>query len=94
MCGNSGSWQSGTFIQEISMQRFIEGEGRAQAWLLPASLADYLDAPGSAVVPAAAGRPAHHPAMVLKLYIYVSTRARGGMQQCRARGSTAAHGRR
>jgi transposase len=77
------------------MQRFIEGEDRAQAWLLPASLAHYLDADNPArvieallrlwilvrlalrVVPAAAGRPAHHPAMVLKLYIYVSTRARG-----------------
>jgi hypothetical protein len=76
------------------LQRFIEGEDRAQASLLPASLADYLDAPGSAVVPAAAGRPAHHPAMVLKLYIYVFHTGSGGMQQCRAPGSIAAHGRR
>jgi hypothetical protein len=67
--------------QEPSSRRFpcsvSSKEDRAQASLLPASLADYLDAPGSAVVPTAIGRPAHHSAMVLKLYIYVSTRARG-----------------
>jgi hypothetical protein len=71
------------------MKRFIEGEDRRQATLLPDSLDDYvtednpvrvvdvfideleLAALGfSGVVPELTGRPAHHPATLLKVYLY------------------------
>ena len=71
------------------MSRFIEGEGRNQATLLPEYLDDYIaeDNPVRAVDafveeldlrqlgfagadPASTGRPAYHPAVLLKLYIY------------------------
>ena len=71
------------------MSRFIEGEDRNQATLLPEYLDDYIveDNPVRAVDafvealdlkrlgfvgvdPAATGRPAYHPAVLLKLYIY------------------------
>jgi len=71
------------------MKRFIEGEDRSQAVLLPACLDDYIaeDNPVRAVdafveeldlqalgfagvEPAETGRPAYHPAVLLKLYIY------------------------
>ena len=71
------------------MKRFIEGEDRRQAILLPESLEDYvaednpvrvidvfideldLGALGFAgVVPEVTGRPAYHPAMLLKIYLY------------------------
>jgi transposase len=71
------------------MNRFIEGEDRRQATLLPDSLEDYmtddnpvrvidvfigeldLAATGFAgVVPEATGRPAYHPATLLKIYLY------------------------
>ena len=71
------------------MKRFVEGEDRRQASLLPDSLEDYvtednpirvvevfideldLAALGFAgVVPEATGRPAYHPATLLKIYLY------------------------
>ena len=71
------------------MKRFIEGEDRSQATLLPACLDDYIaeDNPVRAVdafveeldlqalgfagaEPAETGRPAYHPAVLLKLYVY------------------------
>src|ERR671916_194253 len=71
------------------MKRFVEGEDRRQATLLPACLDDYvasdnpvriieafvdeldLAALGFAgVVPEATGRPAYHPATLLKIYLY------------------------
>jgi transposase len=71
------------------MKRFIEGEDRRQATLLPDSLEDYvaednpvrvidvfideldLEALGFAgVVREATGRPAYHPATLLKIYLY------------------------
>ena len=71
------------------MKRFVEGEDRRQATLLPNSLEDYvtednpvrvidvfideldLGALGFAgVVPEATGRPAYHPATLLKIYLY------------------------
>jgi len=71
------------------MKRFIEGEDRRQATLLPDSLEDYvaqdnpvrvvdvfideldLEALGFAgVVPEVTGRPAYHPATLLKIYLY------------------------
>ena len=71
------------------MNRFIEGEDRRQATLLPDSLEDYvtddnpvrvidvfideldLAAMGFAgVEPEATGRPAYHPATLLKIYLY------------------------
>ena len=71
------------------MSRFIEGEDRNQATLLPEYLDDYIaeDNPVRAVDafveeldlkqlgfagadPASTGRPAYHPAVLLKLYIY------------------------
>jgi len=71
------------------MKRFIEGEGRNQATLLPEYLDDYVseDNPVRAVdafvdeldlkalgfegaEPAITGRPAYHPAVLLKIYIY------------------------
>ena len=71
------------------MKRFVEGEDRRQATLLPECLDDYvtqdnpvrvievfideldLGAVGFAgVVPEATGRPAYHPATLLKVYLY------------------------
>lgn len=71
------------------MSRFIEGEDRNQATLLPEYLDDYIaeDNPVRAVDafveeldlkqlgfagadPASTGRPAYHPAVLLKIYIY------------------------
>src|SRR5579863_1476787 len=71
------------------MKRFIEGEDRRQATLLPDSLEDYvtednpvrvvdvfideldLKALGfSGVAPEETGRPAYHPATLLKIYLY------------------------
>lgn len=71
------------------MKRFVEGEDRRQATLLPDTLEDYvaednpvrvievfideldLEALGFAgVVPEATGRPAYHPATLLKIYLY------------------------
>src|SRR5271163_1818856 len=71
------------------MKRFIEGEDRRQAVLLPEYLDDYvseenpvrvidvfveeleLGALGFAgVVPEATGRPAYHPGVLLKIYVY------------------------
>lgn len=71
------------------MKRFIEGEDRGQATLLPDCLDDYvandnpvrvievyveeldLSALGFAgVVPEMTGRPAYHPATLLKMYLY------------------------
>src|SRR5277367_5041872 len=71
------------------MKRFIEGEDRRQAVLLPEYLDDYvseenpvrvidvfveeldLGALGFAgVVPEVTGRPAYHPAVLLKIYVY------------------------
>jgi transposase len=71
------------------MKRFVEGEDRRQATLLPDCLEDYvtednpvrvievfideldLVAMGFAgMVPAATGRPAYHPATLLKIYLY------------------------
>ncbi len=71
------------------MRRFIEGEDRRQATLLPDSLEDYvtednpvrvvdvfideldLEALGfSGAVPEVTGRPAYHPATLLKIYLY------------------------
>src|SRR6266568_1133979 len=71
------------------MKRFIEGEDRNQATLLPEHLDDYigednpvrvidvfideLDLTGlgfEGVMPADTGRPAYHPAVLLKLYVY------------------------
>jgi transposase len=71
------------------MKRFIEGEDRQQATLMPECLDDYI-AEGNPVrvvdafveeldlaaqgfegaTPAATGRPAYHPAVLLKLYLY------------------------
>ena len=71
------------------MKRFVEGEDRRQATLLPDCLEDYvsednpvriieafideldLKALGfEGVAPKATGRPAYHPATLLKLYLY------------------------
>jgi transposase len=71
------------------MKRYVEGEDRSQATLLPEYLDDYIgeDNPVRAVDafveelnlkalgfegadPALTGRPAYHPAVLLKLYIY------------------------
>ncbi len=71
------------------MKRFVEGEDRRQATLLPDCLDDYIteDNPVRVIevfideldlvamgfagmVPAATGRPAYHPATLLKLYLY------------------------
>lgn len=71
------------------MKRFVEGEDRRQAVLLPEYLDDYvseenpvrvidvfvgeldLGALGFAgVVPEATGRPAYHPGLLLKIYVY------------------------
>src|SRR5713101_4209828 len=71
------------------MKRFVEGEDRNQATLLPECLDDYvaednpvrvidvfideLDLTGlgfEGVAPAETGRPAYHPAVLLKIYVY------------------------
>src|SRR5690349_833079 len=71
------------------MRRFIEGQDRRQATLLPDCLDDYVaeDNPVRAVevfideldlaalgfagvAPEATGRPAYHPATLLKIYLY------------------------
>jgi transposase len=71
------------------MKRFVEGEDRRQATLLPEYLDDYvseenpvrvidvfveeldLGALGfDGVVPEATGRPAYHPGVLLKIYVY------------------------
>jgi transposase len=71
------------------MKRFVEGEDRNQATLLPEYLEDFvvednpvrvidvfvdeLDLTGrgfEGVAPADTGRPAYHPAVLLKIYVY------------------------
>ena len=71
------------------MKRFIQGEDRTQATLLPELLDDYISENNpvrvidvyvdnldlgelgfAGVEPEATGRPAYHPAILLKLYIY------------------------
>ena len=71
------------------MNRFVEGEDRLQATLLPHCLDDYVteDNPVrvieafideldlamlgfAGVVPETTGRPAYHPATLLKIYLY------------------------
>ena len=71
------------------MKRFIEGEDRTQAILLPECVEDYVGPENPVRVveafveqldlramgfegsdPAATGRPAYHPAVLLKIYIY------------------------
>jgi transposase len=71
------------------MKRFIQGEDRTQATLLPELLDDYVSETNPVRVvdvfvdeldlsqlgfvgvdPAATGRPAYHPAILLKIYIY------------------------
>jgi transposase len=79
----------GKYVGETHMKRFIQGEDRTQATLLPELLDDYVaDTNPVRVVdvfvdeldlgqlgfegvdPAATGRPAYHPAVLLKIYIY------------------------
>lgn len=64
------------------MKRFIQGVHRGQGTLLPESLDDYVSDTNSVRVvglvnlgfeggiPADAGRPAYHPVILLKIYIY------------------------
>jgi transposase len=71
------------------MSRFIQGEHRTQATLLPEQLDDYVSEDNpvrvvdvfveslnlaglgfDGITPAATGRPAYHPAVLLKIYIY------------------------
>jgi len=71
------------------MKRFVEGDDRTQATLLPECLDDYvgednpvrvidvfineLDLRGlgfEGMAPAVTGRPAYHPAVLLKIYVY------------------------
>ena len=71
------------------MKRFVEGEDRRQAVLLPECLDDYVSEENSVrvidvfveeldlgalgfagVVPEATGRPAYHPGVLLKIYVY------------------------
>jgi transposase len=63
------------------MKRFVEGTDRGQSTLFPAVLDDYVgeDNPVRAIdvfvdgldlAPFATGRPAYHPASLLKIYIY------------------------
>jgi transposase len=49
------------------MTRFVVGEDRSQSTLFPERLDDYLteDNPIEAT-----GRPAYHPATLLKIYVY------------------------
>jgi len=49
------------------MKRFVEGEGRSQSTLFP----DRLGKLGfEGMEPEVTGRPAYHPATLLKIYIY------------------------
>src|SRR5215467_15069575 len=71
------------------MKRFVEGEDRRQATLLPEYLDDYVSEENpvrvidvfveeldlvvlgfDGVVPEATGRPAYHPSVLLKIYVY------------------------
>src|ERR1700741_2540735 len=71
------------------MKRFVEGEDRRQAVLLPEYLGDYVSEEDpvrvidgfveeldlavlgfEGVVPEATGRPAYHPGVLLKIYVY------------------------
>ena len=71
------------------MKRFVEGEDRLQAALLPHCLDDYVTENNpvrvieafideldlatlgfDGVVPETTGRPAYHPATLLKIYLY------------------------
>src|SRR6201987_5162646 len=71
------------------MKRFVEGEDRRQAVLLPEYLDDYVSEENpvrvidvfveeldlavlgfEGVVPEATGRPAYHPGVLLKIYVY------------------------
>ncbi len=58
------------------MKRFVEGADRGQSTLLPECLDEWVEESNSAdlgfegVEPAATGRPAYHPSVLLKLYIY------------------------
>jgi transposase len=71
------------------MKRFVEGEDRRQATLLPDTLEDFVAADNpvrvidvfideldlkalgfAGVVPEVTGRPAYHPATLLKIYLY------------------------
>jgi len=67
------------------MKRFVEGADRGQSTLLPECLEDWIDEENpvrvidaldlrhlgfDGVEPAATGRPAFHPSVLLKLYIY------------------------
>ena len=71
------------------MKRFVEGEDRRQATLLPEYLDDYVSQENpvrvidvfveeldlmalgfDGVVPEATGRPAYHPSVLLKIYVY------------------------
>ena len=71
------------------MKRFVEGEDRRQAALLPHCLDDYVRENNpvrvieafideldlatlgfEGVVPETTGRPAYHPATLLKIYLY------------------------
>ena len=71
------------------MKRFVEGEDRRQATLLPECIDDYVSEENpvrvieafvaaldlaelgfEGVVPERTGRPAYHPATLLKLYVY------------------------
>jgi transposase len=71
------------------MKRFVEGEDRRPAVLLPEYLHDYVSEENpvrvidvfvselnlgslgfAGVVPEATGRPAYHPAVLLKIYVY------------------------
>ena len=71
------------------MKRFVEGEDRRQAVLLPEYLDDYVSEENpvrvidafvdaldlgvlgfAGVVPEATGRPAYHPGLLLKIYVY------------------------
>src|SRR5471032_33594 len=71
------------------MKRFVEGEDRRQAVLLPEYLDDYVSEENpvrvidvfveeldlgvlgfAGVVPEATGRPAYHPGVLLKIYVY------------------------
>ena len=50
------------------MKRFVEGEDRRQGVLLPEFLDDYVGE-DNPVAPEVTGRPAYHPATLLKIYL-------------------------
>ena len=58
------------------MKRFIEGQDRSQSILLPECLDDFVDEVDlgqlgfDSVEPELTGRPAYHPSVLLKIYIY------------------------